>query len=265
MMDGQLDPVHVSTSGFPAYGARVTLRAAAEAFLGLADALEAITKRLSAQDPAVSWVIQEADAGSLVEIEPQSRTLAGPRVADETVRLYVLAVAAANQGEDPAKLVPRRAAEAIIRTRDQVESGELSPISIRRGIYEAEFVPSDQPRSDRRERQAIGSIEGDLTTVSFSGSPYFTVRTRLDGVSVRCWFDPDRLSADVVSNLRKRVAVLGMVTRGADGLPRAVSQIERIYPFPNRNQLPQASDLLGSDPELLDGMASDEWVKTRRG
>lgn len=265
-MDGQLEPVHFNTDGFPNFGDRVTLRAAAESLLGLADALEAITKKLSTKDPAVTWVIQDADTGSFeADIEPQSRTLAGPYVADETVRLFVLAVAAANQGEDPAELVPKRAAEAIIRTRDQVESGALGPIYIRRGEYEAEFVPSTQLRSDRRKRQSIGSIEGDLTTVSFSGAPYFTVRTRLDGVSVRCLFDPDRLYSDVISNLRQRVAVLGIVTKGPDGRPKSVSHIERISSFPSREQLPQASDLLGSDPELIEGMPSEKWVQMRRG
>lgn len=265
-MDEPLDPVYFSTDGFPEYGDLVTVRAAAEALLGFADALESITKQLSTKDPAVAWVIQEAETGSfVVDIEPRAQTRSGPDVADETVRLYTLAVAAANHGEDPAELVPKRAAEAIVRTKNQVESGALRPIQVRRGPYEAEFVPSAQVRSDRRKRQSIGSIEGELTTISFSGSPYFTVRTRLDGISVRCAFDPDQFFDEVVINLRKRVAVSGLVTKGADGIPRAMSRVERIYPFPLRDQLPQVHDVQGSDPELIEGMSSEEWVRMRRG
>lgn len=264
-MTKQLLPIHFHTEGFTEYGDLVPLNVVADALRDFAEALESITKHIARVDDAVAWILQDAQTASFaMDVLPQPQVSEGERIAEETVRLYILASEIAVKHGKVEELVPRRAARAIERTVERVDKGEMGATSVRRGDQFIEFRPSMEALTRKKRFQSFGSIEGYLNGVSFSGTPYFTVKTSLDGVAIRCFFDANRLYDDVVHNLRRRVAVSGWITKSEDGVPRSVSQIERIYAFPPASTLPQASDLEGLDPDLTEGMASEEWIDLYR-
>ncbi len=49
-----------------------------------------------------------------------------------------------------------------------------------------------------------------------------------------------------------------------DGSIRGMSNTTDIYVFPGVHELPQVDDIIGIDPELTEGLSSEEWVRLMR-
>jgi hypothetical protein len=267
-MSNQIAPLELTLQGDPAFGDRVTLATFAESVVDWVTALRQETAELSGRKPAVEWVIQDLRNGSAVlSCDPVSRAEEGELVAREVARRIIVATNQATRGGNPAHIVSEKTAHAILRLIRRVEDREVPAIRLRSGDLLAEIVPSlamsEQPRSITR--RAIGSVEGDLLAVSFAGlSPSFTVRDRLNGNLVPCYFDADRFAERVIAGLRRRVAVSGALTERANGEVASMTEVEAIYFFPPVTDLPQPSDVVGIAPDLTEGLTAEEWVGRQR-
>lgn len=118
-------------------------------------------------------------------------------------------------------------------------------------------------RSEIRE-SSIGSIEGRLTSISFSNKSQFGLRPHRGNI-VPCVFDERLLLDQVTQALRKRVSVFGRVVRDGDGRPVRVSSVKSIEVLPEDEDLPSVGELFGSMPDLTGRMPTSEWLRRQRG
>lgn len=118
-------------------------------------------------------------------------------------------------------------------------------------------------RSEIRET-SIGSIEGRLTSISFSNRPQFGLRPARGNI-VQCHFDESLLLSQVTQALRKRVSVSGRLVRDGDGRPVRVSNVKSIELLPEDDELSSVGELFGSMPELTEDMPTSEWLRMQRG
>lgn len=75
---------------------------------------------------------------------------------------------------------------------------------------------------------ALGSIEGQLETVSVHGKDSFTIYDAVTGKGVRCYFPEGRL-AQALAALGKRVIVQGLVRRDPAGVPREIHDVTNLH------------------------------------
>lgn len=73
--------------------------------------------------------------------------------------------------------------------------------------------------------ETIGSIEGQLDTISVHGRPFFTLYDAVTGRGVRCYF-PQQRNADVIKALGQKVIAHGRLRRDPGGTPREMSDLD---------------------------------------
>jgi hypothetical protein len=149
----------------------------------------------------------------------------------------------------------------------RVEEGGAPGVVIKSGQFTAEILPGEAKQARKEAaRRAVGSVEGILASVSFAGTrPVFSVRDHITQNLTPCYFDADRFYNLVIAGLRRRVAVSGIVTERPNGEISSVTDVDEIYIFPLRHELPQPGELLGLDPDLTEGMPVEEWIEALRG
>lgn len=263
------EPVEFTIDGDPAHSNQVSLGDFAEMVADWFGVLHQVTVDLSGRKPAVEWVVRDLRTSSAVlSCEPHSQTDEGDLVAKESIRLIVVATNSIGRGGDPTRIISEKASIPLLRLVQRVEEGQVPGASIKSGQLVANIRPSggESVQIRTQARRAVGSVEGILTGISFAGArPSFVVRDHLTGNLVPCYFDADRLYDLVISGLRNRVAVSGIVTERSNGETVSVTDVEEIYLFPARSGLPQPSDMLEIDPYLAEGLPAEEWVGKRRG
>ncbi len=109
---------------------------------------------------------------------------------------------------------------------------ELSPASV---SYVDEILGT--------ETSSHGTIEGQLLALKIKGRLNFSVWEHLTGKEIKCFF-PDEMFDDVIAAVRSRIAVYGLVRYRKNGEPASV-EIEHINIFPEENELPTFSDMIG--------------------
>jgi hypothetical protein len=75
---------------------------------------------------------------------------------------------------------------------------------------------------------ALGSIEGQLETVSVHGQQSFTIYDAVTGRGVRCYF-PEGMFARAVAALGKRAIVSGRIRRDPFGVPREIRDVSNLH------------------------------------
>ena len=109
----------------------------------------------------------------------------------------------------------------------------------------------------------LGSLEGTLEAINVHGTPTFTIWDRVSRSPVRCSFPNDAAWIENVKELLKsRVFVKGRIRYFANGIPRAITNIEDIFDATPDINLPKAE--FGSIPD--DAAAHDpvEFLRSIR-
>ncbi len=119
-----------------------------------------------------------------------------------------------------------------VRIRINESCDELSPASV---AYVDEILGT--PTS------AYGTIEGRLLALKVKGRLNFSVYEMLTNREVKCFFG-DEIYDDVIAAIRKRVSVYGMIRYRKSGEPASI-EIEELKVFPNEDELPSFSDMIG--------------------
>jgi hypothetical protein len=267
-MSDPLEPTEFTIAGLPEFGDRVPV----DQFLAAAgdwlDALKATEAALAPRRKAVEWLLTEVLPGSAVaKFVPFPQAADGASIADQLVFRNVVGLNALQRGAEPTT-IPNKTVEHLLRLIKRVDDQDVPGISVKRGELYSLIIPrTDMESAPTRPRhsRAIGGVDGVIVSVSFAASPpSFTIRERLDGVLVPCYFDADQHYDAVIENLRQRVSVLGIVTRRADGVAEFMTEIEAIIPVPSDVTLPRPSDLVGIAPDFTDGLSAEKYVRSRR-
>jgi hypothetical protein len=267
-MANDLDPIELTVLGEPSLGDRVPLWAFAAVVGDWVAALRCETDSLSAKRTSVEWVLSDLKKGSAwASCDPVPLTPEGVLVAKEVQRRIIVATNHAMRGGDPGQAVHEKTSASILRLVRRVNDGDVPGFSLKSGALIADVRPTEIERDFPKvlARHAIGSVEGQLVAVSFAGrNSMFTVRDRLTGNLVRCYFDAQKFTERVRTGLLHRVAVSGRLTEQIDGDVPNISDVDAIYIFPSQIELPQPSDIMGIDPDLTEGMSAEEWIGLQR-
>jgi hypothetical protein len=267
-MDDELKPFELTVLGDPAFDNRVPLSAFVAVIGDWFAALRNETESLSPRKPAVEWVLSDLKKGSAWALcEPVPRTPEGVLIAKDVERRIIVATNHAMRGGDPGDVVHEHTIAAILRLVRRVDDGEVPGFSLKSGDLVADVRPTEIDRNFPKaiSRHAIGSVEGDLVAVSFAGkNSQFTVRDRLTGNLVRCYFDSKQFSERVISGLLHRVAVSGILTEQINGEVQTIGDVDAIYVFPPQSDLPQPAEIMGLDPDLTEGLPAEEWIGLQR-
>ena len=111
------------------------------------------------------------------------------------------------------------------------------------------------------KRKTIGSVEGKLEAISIHRRKRFVVYDALTKKAITCEFRDDMLDG-IKDSLGHRVLVSGTVHWNAKSEAKRVD-VETIRPL--GDQLPSTSELSGAYPDITEGMAIDEYIRSIRG
>lgn len=93
--------------------------------------------------------------------------------------------------------------------------------------------------------KSFGTVEGILKAIDLSRNPLFRVYDLLTNKSVRCYFDHQSTSMDLIKKaLEQRVAISGLITSREDGDKISIN-VEDIEIFPQEDELPTIAEIIG--------------------
>lgn len=265
-----LDLVWVPLEGSDAEG-RITLASFGLATAAWAELVRQITVEQSGARPLVRWVVENTDG---VETAPVllprkvEETAVAEKVARDVPNIVSDALGRIERGEDVHTVLSPEAGEHA-RALAKVLQDSVGRLVVRTPEREVVLTREGTGRLEERASGArsIGSVEGTVNGVSRSEArPYFGVARSTGGRSVKCYFEESRHMDTVLGLFRDhaRVLVAGRVSRSADGSPFSVTDIREIRRLGNSNTLPRIADILGIEPDLTEGMPSEEWLRMRR-
>lgn len=242
---------------------------------GLSLALDATLRMLSEIDLGFSgrpggttdWLIADIRRGSLVlDLTPRTRLDAqefGPAIT----RTFVEGMdRLEREGVSPLYLSEAGLEKARQLVRLVGREG-ITGVHLANGQTQAELTATASANIDqllRVGREAIGSVEGRLETISLHGPARFVVYHAVTKKAVVCRMDPDKLLDDAKKALGHRVVVTGLVQYNMRGEPARLL-VEKIRVLRERDELPPAQQFAGADPDFTGDLASADYLRHIRG
>jgi len=111
--------------------------------------------------------------------------------------------------------------------------------------------------------KTVGSVEGTLDMISIRKPSRFGIRHAITGRSVKCRFS-DAMIEQVKAGLGQRVNASGIVYYNAQDEPVRVD-VEWLRVLGDKLDLPQASEIGGSDPDFTDELSTEDYMRSLRG
>lgn len=244
----------------------LTARAFIKATNELLNLLQEVETTMYSKDKAaLSWVIAKLGSGSAtIELaalgepalpyspeEVTSATLSGLRILDtQPVRPPFFSDRAIQHAKALAAMVGKEAGMIAISA-----NGHEVILSPRMTLHVEVLM---EPLVEE-----LGTIEGQLKMVTLAGTPYFGVYDDITGKRVSCEFELELLEK-IKSALGRRVSVSGLVSYGADGLPKRIREISDLTVFPPDEELPTAEEVLRADLDLTGGLSLEDFMQRIR-
>lgn len=108
-----------------------------------------------------------------------------------------------------------------------------------------------------------GSVLGALEMINLHNAPRFAIFQPIGNRKITCNFPAD-LKGNVIAALEQYVKVTGTLHfKKWDPRPHAIDA-KAIEVYPDEKTLPQITDLAGLNPDIVDGMASEEFLAAAR-
>ncbi|WP_139982966.1 hypothetical protein [Nocardioides litoris] len=220
-------------------------------------------------DLPVDWKVSDLRTGSaVVRLEPPADRASEAR----HLRLVVVSLAAAEAGRPmPGGWTP----DAVRAAYRFAEHGQASGTDEAWTAPRLRLVSIDQPGPEVDltptlvealavaqpfERDMPGSVRGELVGVNVSRGNRASLRLPTKRV-VRVGF-PNSLRDKMKDALLQPVEVTGVLHQDGDG---RIFKVRASDVVPLRQATARWVDLLGIDPDYLDGMTADEWLEAGRG
>lgn len=230
---------------------------------------ERLTLERSGAKPAIRWVVDRVDSGSLhllMDTVPLVDDLElAHQIRDEVAHDVVGGLRRVEDGEDVENVYSPEASEIVAACL-----ALLHDDAVRHVIgFEDDEVTLTAEGAGRRDSErpgqwvSIGTVEGMVKTISLSDQPHFTVYRDVGGPGVRCYFEIASDFQRVKDALLRRVIVAGRIARRDDGIPSSIRRISGFKVF-DETPLPTVDDLVGIDPGMTGGLPSEEWIEARR-
>jgi len=209
--------------------------------------LEEVSTKVAGKPKAINWIIsvKSGSIGLCATAEP----IGVPRRdAQKTVRAIEQGIVAISKRRKRPEYFSDTALEKLYHLGNIVGFGDkgISQMSISTNGRSNELSPATVAFVGdllKTPTMAYGTLDGRLLALNLKGKPKFSVFEILTGREVRCFFEDD-LYTDVITAIRKRVSVYGMIRYRKGGVPASV-EIKSLTVFPEQTELPQFKDIIG--------------------
>lgn len=242
---------------------------------GFLVAVENSFRMLSEYDAAISgerrgsldWVVTDVHSGSVV-LETESRSRLGDKnfgfdVARSFVKGWQLIE---HDAVSPPYLTEAGMARALKIVRLIGREGTLGFI-----VSDSNEIAEISPQASvnlnellKVHHRSIGSVEGQIETISIHGKPRFIVYHARTKKAITCRVDAEKLKQMVQTDMMgSRVRVAGIVYSNVKGEPIRVDA-ERIRLLHRDSELPSIQSLGGSDPDFTGDLSTEEFIRSIR-
>jgi hypothetical protein len=230
---------------------QVTLQRLGEALDAWTDLLQEVGRDVAgaARRDAVRFVITEAKGGSLtLGVRPQPGIKSVPVAV--MPRIGKTLTTGIRSLEVRAKRPKHFSDLALVRLRDlaRLTSPETPSVKVGNGdgtgITLSSRLIAHVEEVLAPELESIGTVEGYLKGLITHGKDRFLIVDPMTGRQVVCYFSGRIEWQDVHRAYGKRVAATGLIKARRSGEKVSISA-NRLHVFPDDNELPSASDVLG--------------------
>ena len=215
----------------------------------LATLLHEVDRTVAEQKrPAVDWVISQVQGGSIhLTLEAIPNDKVQPRQIAEVIK--VVEAGMTNIVKMPER--PRYFSDkALDSAKNLAKLVDKDAFRIQLGINSNRIALNQHIVANVDEiiggkYKSFGTVEGILKAIDLSRNPLFRVYDLLTNKSVRCYFDNQSTSMDMIKkSLEQRVAISGLITSREDGEKISIN-VEEIEIFPQEDELPTITEMIG--------------------
>lgn len=245
-MEDQLHPPEIV---FDVTGARIDLEQLLEAVTALLGILRDVdSESTSRAGGALTWEVTDLAGGSAhIELLPVPKDERVQREAGSlVVKRFAHGIQAIRNGGERPPYFTNQALRYARKLTSLVREDGFEGIAIRAG---GESIQMDQTVARNVDDLiegalvSIGSVEGDLKTVSLAGLNYFNVYDAVTGAPLRCTFPPAMIE-QVRAALGRRVVVHGTFT-GRPGAEPSTLRVDDLEVVPDEFELPTVDAVRG--------------------
>jgi hypothetical protein len=217
---------------------------AVDAFL---DIISSVGKQVVRENDSLSWLITVESGSAVFHAKPESKS-GNPYFEERASKAVVEGIRILET--DPDQEPPNFTDKAMERVKDLASvqdrkgefvssvtvflNGETAPVSPKIAIAVDHFLGI--------ERTEIGSITGELRSITDFGGVYFYIWDVVTGHRVRCDISEELLPTAMAA-FRKRVSAYGLIHYDRKERPRRIA-VEEIHTFKTEG-LPKVDDVIG--------------------
>jgi len=206
-----------------------------------------VAQSVSGGKKAVDWIVSVKPGSIVLSLKPDA-TNGDIGVVDRTVSTLKNGIDAISRRCRPPKEFSVNAQRKLYELGkiENKKQNEIDHVKLQINRAVRELSPSSVAFVDDllgTSFKAYGTIDGDLEALDLHGKLTFYIYEDLSGNKVKCIFGEDVYN-DVISSIRKRVSVYGLIKYKKNGLINSVD-IEKITVFPDSDKLPKFSDIIG--------------------
>lgn len=228
-------------------GALVTPEAFKKSVLAFIDLLQAVTEEIARGGAKPQWKMSVRQGSAILAATPVADT-ATQKTATKIIGTLNSGVRLVNRGETSAPGFNSRALSAVreLALLRNKEVGRIDHIQIKASSGKAvEIVPRNAEFFAKAAgiKEAWGSVEGRLQTISVRGTFQFVVYDSIFDRGVNC-FVSEKLNKAAVEAFDKRVCVSGLIRSDRHGRPISI-QAEKIRRLRNLDELPPLESFRG--------------------
>jgi hypothetical protein len=229
-------------------GRKITVEKFKKAIDCFFDIITSVGRNVTQGDDSLEWLISVEPGSALIHARPQSRS-GNPYFESKATEAIVKGVRTLESGEQrfPASFSEKtiEAVRDLAMIRDE-RAEYVSAITFSsNGSSSAVTAHSVSTVKDLIgvKRVEIGSITGQLLSITDRGGFYFAIWDSLTDDRVRCDVKEEMVDT-VMGAFRKRVAVYGEIHYDLKERPRRIT-VEEIYVFKAEHELPSIDDVVG--------------------
>lgn len=229
-------------------GRRITAEKFKKAVDSFFDLITSVGQNVTGEDDSLRWIISVESGSAILHARPESRS-GNPYFEDRASKAILSGVRSLESGATrfPANFGDRAmaAARELTQIRD-VEGEYVSGVLIYSngdGTALTNHAAAAIEDLIGVERVEIGSITGQLLSITDRGGFYFAIWDSLTDERIRCDVSEDMLET-IMSAFRKRVAVYGKIHYDRKERPRRVT-VEEIHVFKPEHELPSVDSVIG--------------------
>jgi hypothetical protein len=229
-------------------GKKITAEKFKKAIDAFFDLITTVGRNVTQEDDSLTWVISVEPGSAIIHARPESKS-GRPYFESRSVSAIVNGIRSLEAGTD--RFPPDFTDKAVAAVR------ELAAVRDPQGDLVSEITVCSNGASTSVtnhaaatihdligvEREEIGSIDGQLLSITDRGGFYFAIWDALTDERVRCDVTEEMLDT-VMKAFRRRVAVYGKIRYDRKERPKRIA-VEEIHIFKPEDELPSVDAVVG--------------------